>query len=145
MTAATPYSTLRGDWAGTKVLVVEDEALNALYLAALLEAWGCIVQQAASLEEAMKAAAAQRPDLVLMDITLGSRQDGIPAAKALRDLYGVPVIFASAHVDARTKEKAQEVRPAGYLVKPFTAAELAAVMTEAMRAQALQQVHAQAA
>jgi CheY-like chemotaxis protein len=114
------------------VLLVEDEALNALYMASLLEAWGCKVSKATSKDRALELANAEPPDLVLMDITLGGTQDGIPAAEALREQFDVPIVYVTAHIDERTKARAQQTRPAAYLVKPFLASELAGAMKKAL-------------
>jgi CheY-like chemotaxis protein len=101
-------------------------------MASLLEAWGCKVSKAANKDTALRLAYEKRPDLVLMDITLGGTQDGIPAAEALREQFDVPIVYVTAHIDERTKARAQQTRPAAYLVKPFLASELAGAMKKAL-------------
>jgi C4-dicarboxylate-specific signal transduction histidine kinase len=72
------------------------------------------------------------PNLVLMDIRLKGAIDGIEAAAAIREHHQVPVIFISAHSDAATVERAKQVDPAGYLIKPFTEQELVVAIQMAL-------------
>ena len=64
------------------------------------------------------------PDLVLMDIRIKGNRDGIETAALLRDRFGVPVIYLTAHADEATLERAKQTEPYGYLVKPVKSAEL---------------------
>ena len=75
-----------------KILVVEDEGLIAHDISSHLEAMGHqVVATASTAEEAIEKAA--DADLVLMDIHLDGRADGVEAAVAIRDRYHVPVVF----------------------------------------------------
>src|SRR5205807_713949 len=65
--------------------------------------------------------------LVLMDIRLQGRMDGIEAAEQLRPLR-IPVIFITAHSDAPTLERAKITEPFGYILKPFETRELEIVI-----------------
>ena len=60
-----------------------------------------------------------RPDLVLMDIVLQGRMDGIEAADIIRSRWGIPVVFVTAHADRERLERAKLVYPFGYIIKPF--------------------------
>jgi len=75
-------------------------------------------------EEAIALAALHTPDLVLMDIRLRGRIDGITAASAIRQRDNVPVVFITAHSDPVTIERAKEAAPLGYLIKPFNDRDL---------------------
>ena len=106
-----------------KVLVVEDEGLIAQDIAMRLEALGHqVVAQVGTAEEAIEHAA--EADLVLMDIHLDSRADGVEAATAIRDRYHVPVIFLTANADRATIDRAKLAGPFGYIVKPLAPAAL---------------------
>ena len=108
-----------------KVLVVEDEWITAQDLQQTLSHLGYDVPgMAGSGEEALAQAEQLRPDLVLMDIRLKGAMDGIEAARELRRRSGVPVVFLTAHSDEATLARAKEVEPHGFLVKPFSEAEL---------------------
>jgi signal transduction histidine kinase len=75
-------------------------------------------------ERATESVARLQPDLVLMDIKLKGDQDGIEAARELRERSEVPVIFVTAFTDERTLDRAKRASPYGYIVKPFHEREL---------------------
>ena len=103
-----------------KVLIVEDEGLIANDLAIQLRSSGYEVSAiAASGEEALAVIEKSQPDLVLMDIRLKGKLDGIDAALQIRSEYALPVIFLTSHADADTVARAKYAEPFGYLVKPF--------------------------
>ncbi len=107
------------------ILVVEDEAITAKDLQATLEDLGYAVCGTASTgAEAMQKAEAGRPDLVLMDIVLQGKMDGIEAAEQIRANWGIPVVYLTAHSDAETIRRASITEPYGYIVKPFNDREL---------------------
>jgi two-component system cell cycle sensor histidine kinase/response regulator CckA len=102
-----------------KILVVEDEGLIAHDIADRLAALGHkVIATAATAEEAIERASGA--DLVLMDIRLDGRADGIEAAAEIRARYHLPVIFLTAHADRSTLERAKTAAPFGYIVKPLS-------------------------
>jgi two-component system, response regulator PdtaR len=110
---------------GARILVVEDEYLVATDLAdRLAEAGYRVTGIAATAEDALMLAAAEPPDLAIMDIRLASRRDGIDAAIELRRRYGLRCIFATAHLDAETRNRAAPAAPLGWLAKPYGAFSL---------------------
>ncbi|MBI5383908.1 MAG: response regulator [Verrucomicrobia bacterium] len=107
------------------VLVVEDEAIVAADLANKLGHLGYeIVGPTPRGEEAIALAQETRPNLVLMDIRLQGRLDGVEAAAQIRRDCDLPVIFLTAHSDAATLERAKTAEPFGYILKPFEEREL---------------------
>ncbi|HVV85746.1 MAG TPA: response regulator [Kofleriaceae bacterium] len=107
------------------ILVVEDEALVAKDLQRSLIGLGYQVPaSASSAEDALRSAELHHPDLVLMDIRIRGPDDGISAAAALRERFGVPVVYLTAYGDRATVERAKETAPYGYLLKPIKAEEL---------------------
>jgi CheY-like chemotaxis protein len=111
------------------ILVVEDDFLVAMQVeAALTEAGYTLSGTAASGEEAIGMVAAVRPALVLMDIRLAGKMDGVDAALALFRDHGIRCIFATAHHDLEVRRRAAPAQPLGWLPKPYTMpAMLAAV------------------
>ena len=102
-----------------RILVVEDEALSALYLCDVLFGFGHdVVGTADTAPAAVAAAAKHRPDLVLMDINLAGGSDGIEAATEIRNRLGIPSIFVTAYSDQTTRERARTAQPLDYLIKP---------------------------
>jgi diguanylate cyclase (GGDEF)-like protein/PAS domain S-box-containing protein len=108
-----------------RILVVEDESIVALDIQDRLESLGYEVPATvASGERAIEQAGALRPDLVLMDIQLQGRMDGVEAADQIRQRFGIPVIYLTANADHPTVQRAKVTEPFGYVIKPFEEREL---------------------
>jgi two-component system, sensor histidine kinase and response regulator len=108
-----------------KILIVEDERIVAADLQGRLERMGYnVLGIISSGREAVNLAAEQRPDLVLMDITLRGEMDGVAAAEEMRRLFEVTVIYLTAHSDDATLQRAKITEPFGYVLKPFDEREL---------------------
>ncbi len=103
-----------------KVLIVEDEIINAMALATVIPGWGYeVVGMVTSGEDAIRAAEAHRPDVVLMDINIHGSIDGIGAAREIIGPLRIPVIFMTGYDDEDTVRAAQELKPLAFLVKPL--------------------------
>lgn len=122
------------------LLLVEDDAINGAYLAARLERLGYrVLGPLATGEEALALTAVERPDLVLMDVSLAGEMDGVMTAELLRARHDRPVIFLTAHADPGTLERAKSADPFGYLTKPFQEATLKTTIEVALYKHALTQ------
>lgn len=111
--------------ASAQIMVVEDESIIAEDIQAMLETLGYTVPAIAfSGEEAIRKAAETRPDLVLMDIVLKGRMDGVAAAEYLRAHHRIPVIYVTAYADEQTLSWAKLTEPLGYILKPIDEREL---------------------
>lgn len=120
------------------ILVVEDEALVARDLRDTLRGMGHQVPTtAASADEAMRAAVANPPELVLMDIHLRGQVDGVAAAATLRARWDPALVYLTAYADAETVKRASETEPEGYLLKPFNEAELRSTIEIALHKHAM--------
>ncbi len=109
----------------TRILIVEDSGIIALDIQDSLRLLGYTVTDVAvSKEEAIRKAAETHPDLVLMDIKLGSDMSGIEAANHIRIHFGLPVVYLTAHADEDTLRQAKATAPYGYMLKPFETKEL---------------------
>jgi PAS domain S-box-containing protein len=109
-----------------RILLAEDESVVAMDIESDLIRLGYDVSAiVATGEDAIRAAAEMRPDLVLMDITLAGPLNGIEAAVEIRKSRNIPVIFLTAHIDAATTESAIKTGPFGYLIKPVDMKHLA--------------------
>ena len=116
-----------------RILIVEDEAIVAMDIAARLELSGYhVVGTAPSSERALALARAKRPDLVLMDIRLQGPTDGVDTAIELRRRHNVPVVFLTAHAEDATIGRARTAEPFGYVLKPFDDRELHVVIEMAL-------------
>lgn len=108
-----------------KILVVEDEGLIALDIESHLIDLGYQVPGIAETgADAILLALEAQPDLVLMDIRLKGNIDGIQAAAKITDKLDIPIIFLTAFADADTLNKAKQVSPFGYILKPFDPMDL---------------------
>ncbi|MCP1789343.1 DNA-binding NarL/FixJ family response regulator [Bradyrhizobium japonicum] len=87
---------------------------------------------AATAEEAISLARAHRPAIAIMDIRLAGRRDGIDAAGDLYREVGVRCVFATAHDDQQTRERARPFSPLGWLSKPYTMMSLINQVREAI-------------
>lgn len=116
------------------VLIVEDEALVAMFLADLVEDLGrTVVGPAGSREAALHAAAENPPAVAIVDINLGSAGNGIDLAKDLQDAHGTAIIFLSGYGDLLGDCAVQAVNPVAVLQKPCPPDELAAALRAAGR------------
>lgn len=105
----------------SKVLVVEDEPIIGLQLQESIEAMGYEVPVVIdSGDEVLAAVLKYKPDLILMDINLRSFIDGMDAAKRVKLVCDIPVIFLTADPSQASQDRAVGTSPAAYLVKPIS-------------------------
>jgi len=110
--------------ADVKILLVEDESIEAMDIKHTLESFGYEVPYVASSgEEAVEKALEIMPDLILMDIILKGEIDGIETVSKIKDL-NIPVIYLTAHSEESTIERAKLTVPYGYIIKPYDRTEL---------------------
>jgi Response regulator containing CheY-like receiver, AAA-type ATPase, and DNA-binding domains len=101
-----------------RVLIIEDEPIIAMDIQALVEGCGhTVVGIAASEDEAVAIAEAEKPGLVLADINLGAGGDGTAAVARILERHHTPVIFVTAYPERLLTGEA--VEPAFVITKPF--------------------------
>jgi PAS domain S-box-containing protein len=109
----------------TKIMVVEDETIISKDIQNTLTNLNYdVCGSAISGENAIKKAEEMRPDLILMDIVLKGKMDGIDAAKQISSRFNIPIVFLTAHADEETLRRAKVSEPYGYILKPFEDREL---------------------
>jgi two-component system, response regulator PdtaR len=120
---------------GETILVVEDEGLIALHLTELLEKAGFMVKEPAYSGEMVlrDLGKSPLPDLILMDIALAGKLDGIETARRIREKHPIPVIFLTAYSNQNRIEQANAVSPCGYLMKPVMEDELFKAIDRALK------------
>ncbi len=101
-------------------MVVEDEATTALFFSFILKKAGYIVcSKVSSGEEALKQLQHMEfPDLVVMDLGLAGKMDGVLTARRIREWGPVPLLFISGYDDEQTHARLQEFEKSVYLTKP---------------------------
>jgi len=120
-----------------KILIVEDDQEVAKSLEMRLKKMGfSVVGREDTGETAVKKADELRPDIILMDIELAGKMDGVQAADQIRKKYHIPVIYLTAICDTRTLERVGATAPYGYLLKPFKDDELRTAVEIALHIQA---------
>ena len=108
-----------------KILIVEDEQIAARDIKQNLSNLGyTVVGIAATGKKALQCTEETQPDLVLMDIVLKGKMDGIETAEQIRKLHDIPIVYLTAHADERTLNKAKITVPFGYILKPVDEREL---------------------
>lgn len=108
-----------------KVLIVEDEPFIAQSMRLMLEKFDYeVIGLATDHAEAEAILKKDQPDIALLDLMLKHGDDGIELARSIKQQYGLPVIFITSLSDKSTVERAKEIHPEGYLVKPFEKEDL---------------------
>jgi len=108
-----------------KILIVEDEIIIAEGIQRKLKVMDYdVLAIVSSGEEAIKRIKENNPDLVLMDIVIHGKMDGIETAGQIHSHFDIPVVYLTAYADDTTLERAKLTEPFGYLIKPFKEREL---------------------
>jgi DNA-binding NarL/FixJ family response regulator len=111
-----------------KILIVDDDVAIAIEFEEYLPTLGYdIVGTAADGEEAISLAITRNPDIVLMDIGLPGKMDGIQASSLIKEM-GCGIIFVSGYSDEELLERAKHIEPLGFIHKPFSENQVAATL-----------------
>jgi len=121
----TRRCTVKMEYQNHRILIVEDDRYVAMCIKQTLESFGYNrVDIAFSGEEAIEKAKETRAGVVLMDIVLRGKIDGVEAAKMIKEQFGIPIIYLTGASDEKTVKRAKETNPVGYLLKPFQQRDL---------------------
>ncbi|MBI5727191.1 MAG: PAS domain S-box protein [Ignavibacteriales bacterium] len=108
-----------------RILIAEDERIVVLDLQKRLLALDYeIAGVATTSKECINAVQTNRPDIILMDIILKGDKDGISTAAEIKERFGIPVVYLTAHTDDQTIQRAKITEPYGYIIKPFEMKDL---------------------
>lgn len=120
-----------GQQIATDVLIIEDEPVIALDVAALVEDLGHrVVGSATSHHEAVAIAERKRPGLILADIDLGAGGSGMAAVAEILSKFTVPVIFVTAYPERLLTGERPE--PTFLVTKPFDVDTLKVTISQAL-------------
>ncbi len=113
-----------------KIAIVEDETLPAIILQAGLTRSGYdVLKPVATGRGILELARREAIEAVIMDINLRGEIKGIEAAEKLQEMNpGLKVIFITGYEDQASYEKAMELKPAGFVRKPFMINDITAVL-----------------
>lgn len=110
-----------------RLMIVDDEAIITMQLGMRLRSMGYdVVGTASSAEASVRMAKDFSPDLILMDIVMEGNLDGIHAAEIIKAEMDIPIIFLTAYTDDEYINRAKNVEPFGYIVKPYSDNEVKA-------------------
>jgi twitching motility two-component system response regulator PilH len=110
----------------SKVLVVDDSPAELQNLKSILTDAGCVVSTASSGSEAVKKAAAEKPNVIFMDVIM-PEMDGFAATRELSNnaaTKAIPVVFVTSKAQKADKVWAQMQGGKGYVTKPYTADQI---------------------
>jgi CheY-like chemotaxis protein len=116
-----------------KILIAEDEAINALSMQRALKMSGYKVCELISTgEEAVDAVKQEKPDLVIMDVILNGNVNGIEAAREIRSQSDIPIVFITGYEERKLIQQLKSIPLSTYLIKPITPKILNSAITEAL-------------
>ena len=102
-----------------KILIAEDEVIVAQWMKMELEDAGYeVLNYVTTGEKAIEYALENKPDIILLDVNLIGKIDGIEAAEKITDTLNIPIIFMTGYNESSIYERAQKIKPVGYLEKP---------------------------
>ena len=124
---------------GETILVVEDEGLIALHLTELLEKAGYRVTGPHYSGEMVLEylETSPLPDLILMDIVLAGKLDGIETSRQIAKKFLIPLIFITACPSDNVHAQLRDLAPDGVVVKPFLDDDLLKVIGKVLASPAL--------
>ena len=103
-----------------RILIVEDEPVIAENISMYLDNNDFEVSGIAyDSQEANEQLQYNTPDAAILDVNLGSHEDGIDIATRINQKYQLPFLFLTSYADKETLQRAKAVNPSGYIVKPF--------------------------
>ena len=115
-----------------KILIVEDENIIALDIRSMLEDLGYMVSDIVSSgEESIRKASKIKPDLVLMDIKLKGKLDGVSAGQEIFRQFQIPIVYLTAYSDPATINRINNEKngsPSSVINKPFDEGQLQTVI-----------------
>lgn len=121
-----------------RALIVEDEFLIAEELKERLSRLGFeVIGTVDSADEGIAIATRELPDVILMDIRLKGKKDGIEAAHEIRQQVDLPIVYVTAYSDALTVERIKHSDQDGFILKPFHRHDLQSTIQVAIQRHAL--------
>jgi len=113
-----------------KIMIVDDDPIIRHLLQLRLKILGYDHPiPAGDGEEAVKLVLETRPDIVFMDISMPGTIDGITAAREIRKAQpDTRIVFISGYSDPALIERARDIHPDGYILKPFTETDLRVIL-----------------
>lgn len=112
------------------ILLVEDEAITALSMKVELKNCGYAIEAVSSGEKAVTAAMGRKYDLILMDVHLSGKLNGMEAMKKINSESVIPFVFITGYSDEGTRNEMASLHPLKVLNKPVSALEIQKIVRE---------------
>jgi len=111
------------------VFIVEDNTLISEILTDKIQKMGyAVFDPVRTGEEAIERCRIQKPDLVIMDVTLEGDMDGIEAGMQIKKQFNIPFVFMTAYEGSEIPDRMRYAEPDGYIVKPFSDKNILAML-----------------
>jgi len=108
-----------------KILIVEDEMVIAANISLQLSELGYeVIGILPRGEEAIPHIKIEKPDIILLDIRLKGKMDGIETAHKIQNEFNIPIIYLTANADDDHFKRAKETHPYAFISKPFKKLDL---------------------
>jgi CheY-like chemotaxis protein len=116
-----------------KIMIVEDERIIARDLTQLLIDEGYEIQPIEdTAENALTMIKDAKPDLVIIDIQLLGKMDGIILSEKINQIGNIPVIFVTAYTEKKVIDRAMKTKPQAYIMKPILDQDLLVAVKDAL-------------
>ena len=123
-----------------RIVIADDEVIIASQIGECLTANNYkVVGIASTGVDAVEMALELKPDLMLMDIVMPGKLDGISAAAKINEALNIPVIFLTAYADEEMIQRAKPIGPYAYVLKPLQERQLLAAIEIALHKNIMQQ------
>ncbi|PHN05163.1 DNA-binding response regulator [Flavilitoribacter nigricans DSM 23189 = NBRC 102662] len=123
-----------------KILMVEDDMIIAADISMQLTKLGYTVTGIHTRgEDALRTIEQNRPDIILMDIVLSGKMNGIETAEIVLEQFQVPVIFLTSNSDDATFQQAIRAKPYAFISKPFQRSDLERTLSLVLQRIAVEQ------
>lgn len=129
-----------------RILYVEDNPRNMLLLKRIMLAEGFLFLEATDGEMGWRTAVRERPDLILMDISLPGELSGLALTRRLKrhpHLQNIPIIVLTAYNSLAVEEAAKAAGCSGFLTKPANIKQLRATIYQQLQTAVVHQLSQQ--
>jgi len=108
------------------ILTVDDSKMVRMIVSKAFQPFNCAVHEAGSGTEGIAKAQETHPDIIFLDITMGDMTgfDALEKMRAMPDLANTHVVMLTAESGSKSIEKADQLKVAGYISKPFKPEQL---------------------
>lgn len=108
-----------------RILATEDDVIHEEKLRMALDVLNyALIDVLSDPHKVIAMISATKPDVLLMDIDLGSDISGIDLVKSINELFDIPTVYITSFVEIEIFNQAKETRPVAYITKPYKIDEL---------------------